>query len=96
MFLILLTYTKPLEDVDKHLTDHKAWVKRGFDDGVFVLSGGQRPRLGGALIAIGADRAAIQQRVDQDPFIVSGVATAVIIEVVPSTVDERLSLLRPA
>ena len=60
MFIILLTYTKPIEEVDRHLADHRLWVKAGFDDGVFVLSGGQRPRVGGALIAIGNDRAAIE------------------------------------
>jgi uncharacterized protein YciI len=94
MFIVLLTYTKPLEEVDRFLADHKAWLKHGFDDGVFVLSGGQRPRVGGALIAVGADREALQARVAQDPFVVRGVATAQIIEVVPSAVDERLNLLR--
>ena len=53
MFIILLTYTKPLDQVDRHLADHKAWVKQGFEDGIFILSGGQRPRTGGALLALG-------------------------------------------
>jgi uncharacterized protein YciI len=76
--------------------DHKAWVKNGFDDGVFVLSGGQRPRVGGAIVALDKDRAAIEARVGRDPFVLSCAATAQIIEVVPSTVDDRVSLLRHA
>ncbi|MGJ0451641.1 MAG: YciI family protein [Methylocystis sp.] len=94
IFLILLSYTKPLDEVDRWLDDHKAWVKQGFDDGVFVLSGGQRPRVGGAIIAVGDTREQVETRAAQDPFIDRGVATAQVIEVRPSTVDERVSLLR--
>jgi uncharacterized protein YciI len=94
MFIILLTYTKPLDEVDRHLTGHNAWVKQGFEEGVFILSGGQRPRTGGALLALGNDRAAIQTRVDHDPFVLAGVATAVVIEVAPSTLDDRLDWLK--
>lgn len=87
---------KPLEEVDRHLADHQAWVKQGFDDGVFVLSGGQRPRTGGALIAIGDDVGKIQARVDRDPFVVSGVAAAQLVEVIPFTVDARLAWMKPS
>jgi uncharacterized protein YciI len=96
VFIILLTYTKPLDEVDRHLAGHKAWVKQGFEDGVFILSGGQRPRTGGALLALGDDRSAIQTRADCDPFVLAGVATAEVIEVVPSTLDDRLNSLKPA
>jgi hypothetical protein len=60
--------------------------------GVFVLSGGQRPRIG-ALIAVGGDRDAIEVRGEQDPLLLHCVATAQIVEVVSSTVDDRVSLL---
>jgi uncharacterized protein YciI len=94
MFIILLTYTKPLDEVDRHLAGHRAWVKQGFEEGVFILSGGQRPRTGGALLALGDDRSDIQARVNHDPFVLAGVATADVIEVVPSTLDDRLDWLR--
>lgn len=95
MFIILLTYTKPLDQVEQHLSDHKAWVKQGFDDGIFILSGGQRPRTGGALLALGDDRATLQARADLDPFVLAGVATAQVIEFIPSTLDERLDWINP-
>jgi uncharacterized protein YciI len=94
MFIVLLTYTKPLDEVDRHLAAHRAWVKKGFEEGVFVLSGGQHPRTGGALLALGGDRATIQTRVDHDPFLEAGVATAQLIEVIPSTLDDRLDWLK--
>ena len=94
MFIILLTYTKQLDEVDRHLDAHKAWVKQGFEEGAFILSGGQRPRTGGALLALGDNRSAIQSRIVRDPFILAGVATAMVIEVVPPTLDDRLDWLK--
>ncbi|CAH1666326.1 YciI family protein [Chelatococcus asaccharovorans] len=93
MFLILLSYTKPLDEVDLWLDDHKAWVKQGFDDGVFVLAGGQSPRVGGVVIAIGETREQVESRAARDPFVHKGVAAAQVIEVRPSTLDARLKFL---
>lgn len=94
MFLILLSYTKPLDEVDRWLDDHKAWVKQGFDDGVFILAGGQLPRVGGVVVAIGETREQIEGRAAQDPFVRHGVAAAQVIEVRPSTLDARIEFLR--
>lgn len=94
MFIILLSYTKPLEEVDRFLDPHKVWVAQGFADGVFVLSGGQKPRTGGCILALGDDREAIEARAAQDPFVLRGVATAQVIEVKPGRMDERIGLLR--
>jgi len=94
MFVIKLTYTKPIEQVDQFLSDHKVWVKQGFDEGVFLLSGGLHPRTGGLLLALGNDRRAIEERVSKDPFVLNSVAAACVVEVVPSSLDERLSFMR--
>jgi uncharacterized protein YciI len=94
MFVIKLTYTKPVDEVDRYLSAHKAWVKQGFDEGVFLLSGGLRPRTGGLLLASGDDRRAIEARVGQDPFVLNSVASACVMEVAPSSLDERLGFLR--
>ncbi len=96
MFVILLTYLRPVEEVDRFLEAHKSWVRQGFEDGVFLLSGGQRPRVGGVLLAHGVEREALASRVSSDPFVVEGVASAMVIEVVPSTVDPQLAFLKPA
>lgn len=96
MFVILLTYLRPVEEVDRFLDAHKSWVRQGFNDGVFLLSGGQRPRVGGVLLAHGVMRETLESRVSSDPFVVEGVASATVIEGVPSTVDPRLSFLKSA
>lgn len=93
MFIVLLSYVKPLEEVSRFLDSHRAWVQRGFEDGAFVLAGRQLPIIGGVLIALGSNRRALEDRIKQDPFILHGVATAQIIEFKPSKLDDRLSFL---
>ena len=94
MFIILLTYLRSPAEVDRFLAAHRAWVRQGFDDGVFLLSGGQKPRVGGALLAHGTERGELEARVALDPFVLEGMATATIIEVVLSTLDPRLGFLQ--
>ena len=91
MFIILLTYTKPVAEVDQHLAAHRAWVNQGFGDGLLLASGGRRPRIGGVLLGHGADRAEIEALAATDPFVVEGVATAEVIEFRPSRLDPRLA-----
>jgi uncharacterized protein YciI len=96
MFIILLTFTEPgrvAELKDPHLE----WLRRGFDDGVFVLAGGVHGEPGGGtIIASGIAAEEVRQRVDADPFVAEGIATATILEISPSRVDERLAFLAPA
>ena len=69
---------------------HKDWIKRGFDDGVFLLAGSLQPNLGGGILAHNATLAELRSRVNEDPFVAERVVSAEIIEVTPSRVDERL------
>jgi uncharacterized protein YciI len=80
MFLLRLTYTKPLAEVDAHMRAHMAWLKRGYRDGHFVISGRQIPRAGGVIFARGDDRAAAEALAASDPFVAGGVATVEVIE----------------
>ena len=92
MFVVLLRFTDkskagPLMD------GHKAWIKRGFDDGVFLLAGGLQPNLGGGILARDTTLAELQRRVSEDPFVAEKVVTAEILEIAPSRADDRLSFL---
>jgi uncharacterized protein YciI len=75
MFVLLLTYTKPLDEVDALMRPHVAWLKRHYADGRFVVSGRRVPREGGVIIAHGDDREEIEALAATDPFVRGGVAT---------------------
>lgn len=72
---------------------HKAWLQRGFDDGVFLLAGSLQPNLGGGIVAHDTSLEDLQSRVDDDPFVAEGVVSAEIVEMTPARADERLSFL---
>jgi uncharacterized protein YciI len=74
---------------------HKEWIKRGFDDGVFLLVGNLQPGLGGGIVAHNTSLADLQRRVDDDPFVAEDVVQADIIEIAPSRADARLQFLVP-
>ena len=51
MFAITLTYTAPLDEVDKHVPEHLKWVAAQNAAGVFLTSGRRVPRTGVIILA---------------------------------------------
>jgi uncharacterized protein YciI len=80
VFVLLLTYVKPLPEVDALMREHVAWLKEQYDAGRFLVSGRRIPRIGGVIVARGDDRAEIEALVARDPFVSGGVATCEVIQ----------------
>ena len=80
MFLLLLTYVKPLAEVDALMRDHMAWLNAQYDAGRFLVSGRRIPRTGGVIVARGDDRDEIEALAATDPFVSGGVATCEIVQ----------------
>lgn len=72
---------------------HNAWIKRGFDDDVFLLVGSIEPGMGGSLIAHNTSLTELQERVNEDPFVSENIVKAEIVEISPKKADERLRFL---
>jgi uncharacterized protein YciI len=92
MFVVLLRFADKSK-AGPLMESHKAWIKRGFDDGVFLLVGSLQPNLGGGIVAHNTTLADLQGRVSDDPFVAEKVVAAEIIEIAPSRVDDRLAFL---
>jgi uncharacterized protein YciI len=80
VFVLLLTYVKPLPEVDALMSEHAAWLDEQYDAGRFLVSGRQIPRTGGVIVARGDDREEIEALAASDPFVTGGVATCDVIE----------------
>lgn len=93
MFMVLLKFSDNRDQAGALMGGHNAWVKKGFDDGVFLLVGGLQPHQGGGILAHNTTLASLQQRVNEDPFVVQGVVSAEILEITPARADERLAFL---
>jgi uncharacterized protein YciI len=93
MFIVLLRFSGDRSRAAQLMEGHKAWIKRGFDDGVFVLVGSLRPDPGGGIVAHNTSLPALQSRVKEDPFVAEKLVSAEILEIAPSQADERLNFL---
>lgn len=93
MFVVLLKFSENSSQASRFMAAHNDWLKRGFDDGIFLLSGGIQPRLGGAVLAHNILLADLQNRVNDDPFVANKIVGAEIIEITPGRTDERLGFL---
>ncbi|RAI01653.1 hypothetical protein DLJ53_09565 [Acuticoccus sediminis] len=94
MYLITLKFAANKASAPDHLDAHKAWIARGFEDGIFLMTGTIEPQAGGVVLAHNVDRAALEARVGEDPFVAEGIVSAEIIGVAPGRTDDRLAFLK--
>ncbi len=93
MFVVLLKFSDNKSQAGQFIEGHNSWLQKGFDDGVFLLSGGLQPKAGGAVVAHGISLADLEARVSDDPFVAENVVAAQIIEIAGAKADERLAFL---
>jgi uncharacterized protein YciI len=94
MFIISLTYIKPLEEVDALLDEHVAYLKVQYALGTFLASGRKVPRTGGVILARTVSREEIETIITLDPFYTHGVAEYEITEFSPTMTIDELAFLR--
>jgi uncharacterized protein YciI len=93
MFIVLLRFSNNKSHAGQFMERHNEWLKRGFDDGVFLLVGSLRPNLGGGIVAHNTSLADLQSRVNDDPFVAEKIVSAEILEISPSKSDARMAFL---
>ena len=93
MFIVLLKFSSNKGQASQFMEGHKEWIKRGVDDGVFLLVGSLPPNLGGGIVAHNTSLSDLQSRINDDPFVAENVVSAEILEIKPSQADERLKFL---
>ncbi|MDM0035312.1 YciI family protein [Variovorax sp. J22P271] len=84
MFIVTLTYIRPLEELDALMSQHVAWLKKHYASGLFIASGRRVPRTGGVILARSGNRQELDSILEQDPFAKSGCAQVDVIEFTPS------------
>nr|WP_250812890.1 hypothetical protein [Neorhizobium tomejilense] len=93
MFIVTLKFADKAK-APQFMEGHNAWIRKGFDDGVFLLVGSLQPNAGGTVLVHNTTRADLEMRVADDPFVAEGVVSADIQEIVPGRVDDRLAFLK--
>ena len=84
MFLFNLTYKKPLEEIERLLPAHIAFLDEFYDKGKFLCSGRKEPRTGGVILCNCESLAEAEAIRDRDPFFYEGGAGNEIIRFQPT------------
>ena len=80
MFVIELTYTATLAEIDASMTAHVDFLKKYYAAGHFLISGRKIPRDGGIIVAMAKSRQQIEAIIREDPFFERGLADFRIIQ----------------
>ncbi len=94
MYLVSLTYHRPMTDIEALLPLHRAWLERYFSADVFIAAGRKDPRTGGVIIVRDIDRARLDNILAEDPFV--AVADYTVTKVDLTRVAEAFSALQEA
>lgn len=84
MFIAILTYKKPLEEVDRHLQAHREYLAEHYAAGDLITSGPRIPREGGVIMIKSDSREKVNSLLAQDPFHINDIADYQIVEFTPT------------
>jgi uncharacterized protein YciI len=74
LYSIVLTYTRPASEVNRHLESHKDWLFLNVQQGRIIFAGPLEPRTGGMVLASCADLEELTAMMERDAFIEHQVA----------------------
>lgn len=83
MFIVRLTYKKPLEMVDEYLKAHRSFLDQGYEKNYFLASGPQCPRIGGVILSQLKEVELLKQFLKNDPYHIHDIADYEFIEFTP-------------
>ncbi|MCV0425016.1 MAG: hypothetical protein K5905_06070 [Roseibium sp.] len=93
MFVVTLKFSDNKARAGDLMDGHKAWIQKGFDQGMFLMVGSLQPNMGGGIFAHNTTHDALDEFVREDPFVAENVVTAEILEITPARMDDRLDFL---
>lgn len=96
MFVVLLNYTAPIEEVDYVLPDHVEWLAKQYEHGHFLASGRRNPRIGGVVITRPMLRGKLDAILATDPFSLQHLAKYEVIEFSPTKTAPELRIINEA
>jgi uncharacterized protein YciI len=82
-FVVEANYCAPIERVRAAYPRHRAWLQKGYDLGLFLVSGPKDPPVGGYLVARAESAAALEAMFREEPLNVEKLATFTFTEFQP-------------
>lgn len=96
MYLLVVSYVKPAEEVTPHIETHSVWVRKYFQEGIFLMAGQKKSKLGGAILVKSIDKALLRKILAEDSYVIADVAEYQIIDLDCKATAPGLELLASA
>jgi uncharacterized protein YciI len=96
MYLLVVNFIKTPVEVAPHVETHSAWVKKNFEEGVFLFAGPKKSKLGGAILARSIDKSLLNKIISEDSYIKEDVAEYQIIDFDCKVTTPELGFLKIA
>lgn len=81
MYILNVCYSKLPEQIAPHIDTHNVWVKKYFNEGVFLSAGPKKSKLGGVILVKSIEKDKLMKILAQDSYVQADVADYQIIEV---------------
>ena len=92
MLIIELTYKKSLDEVERYFQEHRDFLSKYYDRGVFMASGPKEPRDGGVILAK-AKKADVEKIIREDPLHKNEIADYKVIQFNPNRASDECFVL---
>lgn len=93
MFILVLKYICPLQEIDNHLEAHIDFLNKYYTLKKFICSGRQNPRTGGIILCKCSDRNEVEAIIKEDPFYDKKLVEYEMIEFIPTKYAEEFKQL---
>lgn len=90
-FIIKITYTSPIEEIEKVLVEHRAFLQQGYDQKFLLCSGPLNPRVGGIVIAKAENLEKIESFFENDPYNINKLVSYEFLEFNPVKAQDFLA-----
>ncbi|WP_320175200.1 YciI family protein [Maridesulfovibrio sp.] len=94
MYILNLSYIKPLENIDALLEEHIKFLEKYYKKGLFIASGRKVPRTGGIILTKNIGLEQLEKAINEDPFKREGVAEYEIIQFIPTMMADGYEILK--
>lgn len=93
MYVVLLTYTAPVQEVDYVLPDHQEWLARQYERNYFLTSGRRDMHMGEVMLARPLSRGKLDAMLATDPLILNDLGHYEVVEFSATRTSPELSVL---
>ena len=90
LFIIEVNYTESLEVIDSIVSEHRAYLAKGYEAGFLLASGPRNPKTGGIIIGRFSSLQEARDFTKSDPYYLKNAASYEIIEFSPVLFDEKI------